>query len=126
MTNNISRDRGAVENNKLAPLAGKGRRWVWFAAGFCLVFFGMSLFVTMYSMHPSGQFVVECRLWQYYMLEIERALHSSGNLGPASGSSSAAVTTAIEHLLCSVVGGAVMLGIVWGVRRIRGRKEAAN
>lgn len=45
---------------------GQGTRrrglWPWFAAGFLVVFVGMLLFVRMFSMHPSGEFVVSCSL----------------------------------------------------------------
>ena len=102
-----------------------GRWWLWFLAGFLLVFVGMSLTVTRFSMHPSGNAVVSCKLWEYYVIEIQRALRSSGNLGPATGSSSAAVATAVQHVLCSAVGGAAMLGIAWGVRKIQGPPRRA-
>jgi len=125
MKDNTSTDPRPDNNNKApAPPPRNGRLWIWYVTGFLIVFIGMSLVITMVSMHPSGQFVVECKLWEYYILEIRRELNSSGNLGPATGSSSAAVTTAAEHLLCSAVGGAVMLGIVWTVRRIIGRQRA--
>jgi hypothetical protein len=100
----------------------KRHLWLWFVAGFLMGFLAMSLTITMYSMHPSGNAVVGCKLWEYYLIEIQRALSSSGNLGPATGSSSAAVTTAFQHILFSAVGGAVMLGIGWGVCKIKGRK----
>jgi hypothetical protein len=99
--------------------------WLWFVAGFLIVFVGMSLTVTMPTMHPSGQMVVASKLWQYYVIEIQRALHSSGHFGPATGNSSAAVTTALQHVLFSAAGGALMLGIGLGVRKITGRQQRA-
>lgn len=96
-----------------------GRRlWPWFAAGFLLVFVGMSFGITMHTMLPSGDGVVECRLWRYYIVEIRRAAGPT-TLGPAAGGSSVA-ETAVFHVLLSVVGGAVLTGIGWGVRKVRG------
>jgi hypothetical protein len=96
--------------------------WLWFVAGFLVVFIGMSLTVTIYSMHPSGNVVIGRKLWQYYVIEMQRALSVNQAFGPATGDSSALVPTAFQHLLCSAVGGAVMLGIGWVVYRIKGRR----
>ena len=99
----------------------KRRLWLWFVVGFLIVLVGMSVTITMYSMRPSGDALVVCKLWQYYVIEIRRALSSSNALGPASGSGSDAVTTAFQHFLCSVAGGAVMMGIGWGFYKVKGR-----
>lgn len=96
--------------------------WLWFVAGFLLVFVGMCLIVNMYWMDPSGEFIDRGKLWQYYLVEIGRATQGTRSLGPGSGSTSAAVSTALQHALISVVGGAILLGIGWGVRKIKGRK----
>ena len=96
--------------------------WLWFVAGFLLVFVGMALIVNMYWIDPSGQFIARGKLWQYYFAEIGRATTSTQSLGPMTGITSAAEWTAFEHVLISFVGGAVLLGIGWGVRRIKGRK----
>ena len=95
--------------------------WLWFVAGFLFVFVGMALVVNMYWMDPSGEFIARGKLWQYYLVEIGRAT-STQSLGPATGSTSAALSTVFQHVLISAVGGAVLLGIGWGVRRIKGRK----
>lgn len=92
--------------------------WPWFVVGFLFVFIGMSFTVTMYSMHPSGEYVTEYSLWEYYWIEIPRGFGPQ-SLGPATGSSSAARRTAFEHLLLSAGGGAVCLGIGWLLRRIK-------
>ncbi len=94
------------------------RLWLWFVAGFLVVFVGATLIVTMHTMHPQGHAVMECKLWKYYAIEIPR-LFSPRNLGPAMDSSSAVVTVAFEHLLVSALGGAVMLGVGWVVNRLR-------
>ncbi len=109
----------AANEKQSQPVRRRGL-WLWFAVGFLIVFVGMLLFVPMVSMHPSGEFVVACQLWQYYILAIQRGLHSSGNLGPTTGSSAAAVNTLLQHVLFSVVGGAFMLAIVWSVRKFKG------
>ena len=92
--------------------------WPWFAAGFLVVFVGMLLFVRMLSMHPSGEFLVSCSLWRYYAIEIPRALKPFHNIGPADGSNSGLLSTAFQHVLCSVVGGVIVLGFGWGVRKM--------
>jgi hypothetical protein len=96
--------------------------WPWFAAGFLLVFVGMTLVVNMYWMDPSGEFIARGKLWEYYLAEIRRATNSPRTLGPATGSTEAAVSTAFQHVLTSAVGGAILLGIGWGVRKIKARK----
>ena len=93
------------------------RLWLWFLAGFVIVFVGAALIVTMYSMHPRGHAVIECKLWKYYVIEIPRFV-SPGKLGPATDSSSAVAIVALEHLLVSALGGAVMLGVGWVVNRL--------
>jgi hypothetical protein len=91
-------------------------------AGFLIVFVAMSLFITTFSMHPSGEHVVACKLWQYYLLEMKLALSDSEFLGPRTGSTTAAVSTAFQHVLLSTVGGAVMMGIGWAVHKVRSGK----
>lgn len=99
--------------------------WPWFIAGFVVVFLGMSVAVTMHSMLPSGRGVVGLPLWRYYIVELGRALTSSGGLGPSSRSGTAALTTAFQHLLCSTVGGTVTAGVAWAVKRLRKRPNNA-
>jgi len=64
-----------------------------------------------------GHGLYRTKVWHYYLLEIRRAWKSTGQLGPTSGSSSAALTVALQHILFSLVGGAVMLGIGWVVKK---------
>ncbi len=109
--------------NARTPPAARKNLWPWFGTGFIIVFIGMSLSVTMYSMLPSGKAVVACPLWQYYIIETRRELSSSGRFGPASGSFTAAIATAFEHVLCSSIGGAAMSAIGWAVRRIKARRR---
>jgi hypothetical protein len=96
--------------------------WRWFALGFVLVFVGMALGVTTYTMLPSGDGVLRCRLWQYYIIEFRRAA-GPNHLGPASGSTPAAIETAVFHVLFSALGGLVLTGIGWAVRRLRGQAD---
>ena len=55
------------------PAEPTGRRWPWFAAGFLVVFFGMAVTTTMYTMQPSGQSIEPCKLWKYYADQVRRA-----------------------------------------------------
>jgi hypothetical protein len=99
----------------------KVRLWLWFAAGFLLLFVYMSVTITMTSMRPSGDALVVCKLWRYYVIEIRRALSSGGAVGPASGSSSSAAMLALQHLLCSGAGGFVAMGSAWTYYKVKGR-----
>ena len=105
--------------------AGTGYLWLWFAAGFCIVFAAMLFVGKMYTMPPSGDGVLECKLWQYYAIEIPRAWRlSSAPLGPlTSAGSSGLASVALQHVLCSLVGGGGLLGIGWTVHQIRHRRN---
>jgi len=81
----------------------------------------MSLSITMFVMHPSGQSVAEVKLWEYYLVEMSRFSVGPRTLGPATGTSSL-FTVASQHVLISAAGGAVMMGIGWVIRRVRRRK----
>jgi hypothetical protein len=100
----------------------KRRLWLWFVAGFLVVFIGMSFAITMHPMHPSGNAVIECKLWQYYLMEMQQMFSAYETYGPATGISAAFTTTVFEHLLCSAIGGAVMLGIGWIVHKVKYRR----
>lgn len=92
--------------------------WRWFIVGYSVVFIGL-LFTRAYPLSPNGDAVVICRLWQYYIREAHRAMTSSGDLGPASRSFSAAWETAIQHIVLSAAGGAAMAGIAWAIKRTK-------
>jgi hypothetical protein len=93
--------------------------WLWFVAGFFLVFIGMLLTMPMHSMHPSGNALIICKLWQYYLMEIPRALSPWQVVGPVTGNASALTVTALLHVLFSTFGGAVMLAVGWLVGKIK-------
>jgi hypothetical protein len=88
----------------------------WFMVGFLVVFVGLLLFGRQISLVPSGRAAVETRLWQYYWIQLNQSLRSSGNLGPTTGSGQVAVVTFLEHVFCSVIGGAIVLGVGWATR----------
>jgi len=93
----------------------KRRLWLWFAIGFVIVFLVMAL---VWPMHfYDGRSVRQTWLWQYYLLEIQLALNSSGNLGPTSGNASAALGVVATHIVIAVVGGLVSAGIGWATRK---------
>ena len=97
--------------------------WPWFLAGFLLVFVGMLLGIR--TGYYTGAAVVECPLWQYYLLELKRNLQWTQTLGPASGSSSYALMTFVEHALVSLAAGAALAGIAW-VIRVAGRQAETS
>lgn len=99
----------------------KRRLWLWFGFGFLLVFVCTSFTLTMYSLLPSGDAVVACKLWKYYVIEVRRALSSGRAVGPTSGSASALAMTALQHFLCSVAGGVGMMGIGWVYYKLKRR-----
>jgi hypothetical protein len=103
-----------IGNDAPAAPSSRSRLWLWFLAGFLLVVIGMSfLSMDFYD----GRAVHRTRLWHYYLLEIERSWNSTGNLGPTSGSSGATATIVLQHVLFSVLGGAIMLTVGWFVRK---------
>jgi hypothetical protein len=65
-----------------------------------------------------GHAIYRTRVWHYYLLEMQRAWNSTGNLGPTTGSSAAAVTIALQHFLFSLGGGVVMMGTGWMIRKL--------
>jgi hypothetical protein len=72
-------------------------------------------------MLPSGEAVVQTKLWRYYIVEIPRsarALFESQTLGPGTGGSSAALSMLFQHLGFSAIGGLMALGIGWGLQKI--------
>jgi peptidoglycan/LPS O-acetylase OafA/YrhL len=94
------------------------RRWRWrlFAAGFAVVFVGLLLLYPVIAMHPSGQFAVRERLWEFYADALPRWFGPS-TLGPASSNSDALVRVAVQHLALSALGGCVAAGVGWWLRR---------
>lgn len=105
---------------------GLPRLLLWFAAGFGVTFAGMLLVMPQAAMHPSGAFVVSCRLWRYYLIEARNAFGPSAHtLGPATGGMGRLMTVALEHVVCSALGGALVAGIVWVYRKSK-RKQVAQ
>jgi hypothetical protein len=92
--------------------------WLWFVAGFAIVFIGMVLSVKMHMVLPSGEGVLQCRLWRYYIIEIHRAM-GPRHIGPTTGSTFAAFQTGLFHVLLSVLGGLAMTAIGWCIRRTK-------
>src|SRR5437867_3457844 len=87
------------------------RLWRWFLTGFLIVFLALAI---VYPMDfYDGRSVRLTRLWQYYLLETRLAVNSSGYLGPTSRNLTAALTTAVMHLIVSGVAGTVAMGIGW-------------
>lgn len=109
------------QNRSIESPPPRRRRWRWFAGGFLLVFAGMAFTVSIYTWTMRGDGLVRLKLWEYYVFEGRRALTSSRAMGPTSGSSTAAATTALIHLGCSVIGGVVALGVGWVYGRVRKR-----
>lgn len=89
----------------------------WFLGGFALVFVAMLLLMNQYSY--TGEVVVRCKLWQFYFMEIRRALTSSGALGPTSGSGGHAFMMFLQHLGIASVAGLMSLGVGAFVTRSR-------
>jgi hypothetical protein len=91
--------------------ASSGRWWLWFGAGFLLVFVGMLLLVTRLAMHPSGEYLVQYPLWMYYGVMLPRFLETTRTLGPGSEAHWAALETGLFHLLLSTAGGLVAVAV---------------
>ena len=91
------------------------RLWLWFLTGFLVVFVGLALGYPMYFY--DGLTLRPVWLWQYYLLEFNQALHSTGALGPTSGSEAAALTTFGMHLALAALAGLVVAGLGWATQR---------
>ena len=105
-------DRSAAES-PVAP-APRTRLWRWFVVGFLLVLLGIACLPMEFY---DGRAVYQTFVWRYYLFEIQLARNSSGFLGPTTGNAAGAVTFALGHVLCSLAGGAILMGIGWLVRR---------
>jgi len=97
----------------------KRRLWLWFVVGFLVGFLALAAFYPTYFY--DGRSLRPTRLWQYYLLEVQRSANSTGHLGPTSGNTSAALTTAGMHIAVASVAGAIALGIG---RRVKKRPPA--
>ena len=89
----------------------------WFFAGFALIFVGLLFLLNQFFY--TGDALIQCKLWQFYLWEINRALTSSGTLGPTNGSGGQALYMLLVHVGIAVVGGLLSLGI--GVFATRSR-----
>ena len=67
----------------------------------------------------TGDALVQCKLWQFYIMELRRAFTSSGVLGPTTGSGGHAFMMFLKHLGIASVGGLISLGIGALVTRSR-------
>jgi hypothetical protein len=102
-----------------------GRFWLWFVAGFALVFIVLLFAITTLYMHPSGDALVAAPLWQYYAVQIPRALGPPKVLGPAMVDRSEVISTLFWHLVWSAGGGLVAVAIGWTRHRLRSRRPPA-
>jgi hypothetical protein len=96
----------------------------WFGCGFVVVFVLMFFVGPLFAVHPSGR-IVRCRLWQYYIYELPRAVGSPFGMqtaGATMGSESAVFVVAAEHVAAAGVGGVVLAPLVWGVQRFTRRR----
>jgi hypothetical protein len=94
---------------------------LWFLAGFLIVFGVTLVVVNQHYMDPSGDAVVRAPLWQYYLVEIPRMFRPR-LIGPASVSPSATLTTLLQHVALSAVGGFVAMAVGWSFHRVSSRK----
>lgn len=93
----------------------------WFFAGFAIVFVGMLLFTKQYFY--TGMSVMECKLWRFYLLEMQRASIYPNALGPTSGSGMQALIVFATHLVASAVGGFITMGVRAFARRSRSQND---
>ena len=99
------------------PTARPRRLRRWFFGGFLLVF--VALLILMNQLFYTGDALVQCKLWQFYIMELRRAFTSSGVLGPTTGSGGHAFMMFLKHLGIASVGGLISLGIGALVTRSR-------
>jgi hypothetical protein len=90
---------------------------LWFLGGFLITFVALALTLKVLYMDPSGQVVVELRLWQYYFVQIPRMF--ADYLGPSSSNRPVLIRSLLLHLAGSLSGGVLMLGIGWCVSKLK-------
>lgn len=95
------------------------RLWPWFFVGFSLVFISMGLSFKTSAIDLSAGALIQCNLLDYYYLETKAYLMHSGELGLFNPSFSFILMTLIMHSVCAIIGGVVLLGIAWGIRKLR-------
>ncbi len=115
---------GRTTTSDTSPVRQPRRLWLWVVGGFLLVFVGMLLLVHVLAIHPSGQYLVQYQLWEYYVVRVPR-LFVTTTLGPASGGTSTLFETAFFHLLFSVIGGGVTVAVGRYVRCGRASEAVA-
>jgi Zn-dependent protease len=91
------------------------KAWFWFTLGFSLAFLVVALVWPMPFF--DGQIVRRTMLWQYYMLEIQSALKSSGNLGPKTGNAFLAMGALAIHTAVAAAVGVVSALLGRAMRR---------
>lgn len=89
----------------------------WFIVGFALVFLATLGFMNHYFY--TGDALLRCKLWQFYLMEIRRTLSTPSTVGPTAGSGLPAVIVFLRHVGISAVGGLLFLGIGAIVTRSR-------
>ena len=87
-----------------------------FLFGFAIVFVGLLMKETNVLL-PGGNGVMSVPVFRYYLIELQRAIHSSGNLSLTSDAGPAAMVFLFQHSLCSAVGGVIGLGIAWVIQK---------
>jgi hypothetical protein len=109
----------------MASAERKGRLWPWFVAGFALVFVSLLFIGTMYTWTPDARGLMGVPPWRYYLIDLPH-LFKPEMVGPASGRGETALMKLMWHSLFSAVGGALLMGLAWGVREVlRSRREKA-
>ncbi|ELP30092.1 hypothetical protein RBSWK_05978 [Rhodopirellula baltica SWK14] len=78
-----------------------------------------AMLILMNQYFYAGDALVQCKLWQFYLMEIRRAFTSSGALGPTTGSGGHAFVLFLQHVAIAGVGGLISLGIGAFVTRPR-------
>ena len=103
--------------SKTAPTVRSRPLRRWFLGGFAMVFVALLILMNQYSY--TGNALVQCKLWQFYLVGLRRALTSSGSLGPTTGSGGHAFMIFLQHLSIAGVGGLLSLGVGIFVSRSR-------
>jgi hypothetical protein len=81
-------------------------RFRWFLLGFTVVFVGLAVFRrTGFIFRETVNYVP---LWRYYGLEIDRARHSTGDIGPYSEAGTVALGIFFVHMFVSLAGGGAL------------------
>ena len=93
-----------------SPTAQSNRHLLrWFLAGSVVVFVSLLLLMDKYVY--TGDALLKCKLWEYYLIVLKRSITLEPTLRPTTGEGMRALWVFLVHLAIAGIGGLLSLGI---------------